>query len=60
MKKSVCGKMNITIVVCPSVHLSIKEGKQKQFDLETQDAVSLAADGYRLELGDFCACQPLH
>ena len=39
---------------CPSD----MEGQRKRFDLNTQDAVSLATDGYRLELGNFCACQP--
>ena len=34
------------ILVCLSVCLSITEGQQKRFDLETQDAVSLAT--YRL------------
>ena len=45
---------------CVSTCLSVTEGQRKRFDLETQDAVSLAADSKRLELGDFCACQPLH
>ena len=30
---------------CPSVCLSVTEGQQKRFDLDTQDAVSLAING---------------
>ena len=40
--------------------MTVMEGQWKQFDLATQDAVSLATDGQWLKLGDFCVCQSLH
>ena len=43
-----------------SVFLSVMGGQQKRFDVKIQDAVSLATDSYRLELGNFCAHQSLH
>ena len=34
------------------VRLSVTEGQRKRFDLETQEAVYLAAQRLKLELGD--------
>ena len=42
------------IVVCPCIHLSVMEGQQKQFDLKTQDAVTVAVERKKLEIGIFC------
>ena len=40
------------IVVCLSVHLSVTGGQQKRFDHKKQEAVSLAIEQQRLQLGD--------
>ena len=48
------------MVVRLSVRLSVMEGQWKLFHLETQDAVSLVTNGWRLDLDDFCVCQLLH
>ena len=39
---------------CLSVHPPVTEIQRKQFDFETQEAVSLATERKKLELGDFC------
>ena len=38
----------------PSVCLSVTGGQRKRFDPETQEAVSLAIQCKKLELGDLC------
>ena len=43
-----------------SVCLSVSECQGKQFDPEKQETVSLAIEQRRLELGNFCECQPWH
>ena len=43
--------------VCPSVRLSVTGGQQKQFGPEKQEAVSLATEQQKLELGNLCERQ---
>ena len=42
------------------VRLSVTEGQQKRFDLETPAAVSQAMECKKLELGDLCEQQSWH
>ena len=46
--------------VCPSVRPSVMEGQWKRFDPEKQEAVSLAIERQKLELGNHCDRQPWH
>ena len=47
--------------VCVSVHPSVCNRRlAERFDLRTQDAVSLAIEHYKLELGSLCECQSWH
>ena len=48
------------IVVCPCVRPSVTGGQWKQFDLEKQEAIFLAIEQQRLQLGYLCERQSWH
>ena len=48
------------IVVCACMRVCVMGGQRKQFDPEAEDAVSLAIDQQRLQLGDLCERQSWH
>ena len=48
------------IYSCLSVCLSVTGGQRKRFDCETQEAVHLAIERLKLELGDLCEQQSWH
>ena len=50
----------VRLCVRPSVRPSVTGGQRKRFDPEKQEAVSLAIERQKLELGNPCDRQPWH
>ena len=50
----------VRLCVCLSVCPSVTGGQRKQFDPEKQEAISLAIEQQKLELGNLCDRHPWH